>query len=106
MIKNLWNVVKVVCGNHGNNTPDMELTHHTQKVLQYSCTCPDCRNSITVDDYDNVIKKISDEIETAEMEGDNVNLKNMRWKKRYIDYRVICFKEDKIVVTAINKKTI
>lgn len=106
MIKNLWNVVKIVCGNHDDSTPDLVINQLTPKKLQYKCNCSGCRNAISVDDYDNAIKKISDEMEIAEFEGSSVDLKNMKWKSRGVDYKIICFKNDKIVVRAVNKKVL
>lgn len=103
MIKNLWNVVKIVCGNHGKDTPDMKIEQLSPKNIQYVCSC--C-NAITVDDYDKVIKKISDEIENAEANGVDVNLKYMKWKQRNIDYKILCFKENKIIVSAVNRKIV
>ena len=102
MIKNLWNVVKVVCGNH-RNTPELVLDRLNLNKMQYIC---ECKNTISVDDYDKVIKKISDEMEKAEALGINTNLKNMKWRARNIDYKIICFKEDKIVVKAVNRKIV
>lgn len=106
MIKNLWNAVKVVCANHDGSTPDLVLTSETHKKLVYKCNCDGCNNTITVDDYDNIIKKISDKIEADDMEGIDTNLKNMKWKSKDIHYKIICFKNDKIVVTALNKRKV
>lgn len=107
MIRNLWNVVKIVCAKH-SNTPELVLTQITPKKIQYVCMNKEddkcCKNYITVEDYDGVIKKITEEIEKAEFSGSIVNLKNYSWTARNIVYKILCFKEDKIVVQALNKK--
>lgn len=104
MIKNLWNVVKITCANH-QNTPEMRLTN-VGKRLVYVCDCEQCNNKITTDDYENAIKKISTEIEKAEQEDEIVNLKNFKWVHKNVEHKIICYKENKIVLATHNKKNI
>lgn len=104
MVKNLWNIVKITCANH-NNTPEMKLSN-TGKRLLYICECEGCNNKITIDDYENALKKISSEIEIAEQQDEIVNLKNYKWVQKNVSHKIICYKENKIVLATLNKKNI
>lgn len=100
MIRNIWSSVKIVCAEH-TDTPKMEISQK-QNYIQY--VCPKCSNHISVDDFEKVIQFLTKKIEEAEFNDEIVDLTNVRWTARNIKYNVLCFKSDKIVVSADNRK--
>lgn len=100
MIKNIWNSVRIVCADH-TDTPEMEISPK-QKYIQY--VCPKCNNHISADDFEKVIQFLMKKMEEAEFNDELVDLTNVKWTARKTEYKVLCFKNDKIVVSADNRK--
>ena len=107
MITNMWNQVKLICGNNHEKMYDMEI-NQSGKALNYICSkkieC-NCINCISITDFEKVIKHISNEIETAEMNNQIADLTNVKFKINNINYKILKHKTNKILVEVLNKKS-
>lgn len=129
MIVNLWQRVKLHCGNHDGDAPLMEphaaadsntarsLYGNSAMNMFYSCPKyypenrgdgePCCRNHISMKEFETMLDKISGELEKAQKNDMTCDLKGLQWKsKSGVVYMVTKHKEDEIDVTCINTKSL
>lgn len=112
MIKNIWKTVKVYCGSDHDELTELEVE---QGMYQLFYACPRykrenrgdneraCNNRISIDDYEGMIKHVSDLLEEAELNGSMLNLTNYTWKRKGITFKIIEHTKDKIAITMLNK---
>lgn len=105
-------MVKVYCGADHDELTELEVENG---MYQLFYACPRykrqnraenekaCNNRISIDDYEGMIKHISDLLEEAELNGTSLNLTNYTWKKKGITFKVIEHTKDKIAITMLNK---
>ena len=112
MIKNLWKIVKVYCGNDHDELVELEIENG---MYQLFYACPKykeqnrkenervCNNRISIDDYHTMINHVSDLIEEAELKNENLNLTNYIWKRKGTTFKIIEHSKEKIAITMLNK---
>lgn len=104
MILNLWNLVVLRCVNHSEEKPHkMELKKTTHSII-YGCNKEECKNEISVDDFDKLISKLTKDIENAEFNNEIPDLTGNKYTIRGVIYKVAKYKTDYIVVDVLNKK--
>lgn len=110
-----WKMIKPVCGCHGDEQVEMTIQTGPHSLF-YSCPkyYPQnrkdgeraCANRINLIEYQKMVEKLTGEIAEAEVNGGSVNLKNMKWKEKGIEYHVIDHKKDMLTVSIVNKKAL
>ena len=118
MITNLWSSVKLICGNHGEDSGnEMELKQSPSSNRMYYI-CPksisenrtpgesQCRNIITLLDFEHMLKHLEDVLCDGYDNGIERNLTNYRWTKDGIKFRVLKHHDDSFVISVINKKMV
>lgn len=115
MIKNIWNMIEVYCGNNHKEEQKMEIQNGMYQMF-YACPKyhienrnPEeraCNNRISMDDYEYMVSTISKLLEEAEMNNSSINLKNYKWTKKNIEYVITEHTNDKIKVYMRNKVAI
>ena len=115
MIKNIRKIIKVYCGNDHDELQELQLG---DGIYQMFFACPRyhienrdpneraCNNRISIDDYENMVTYISKLIEDAEMNGQVINLKNYKWTKKNIEFKIIEHTKNSIKVLMKNKVAI
>ena len=112
MVKNLWNKIRIVCGNHENNFPEMTLkTGH--RSMFYSCPkyYPEnrnsneyaCVNNVSTEDFEKILEKLSEEINEQMIFGTTPNLLNLKFKIKNIEITVIEHTDKSITIKILNK---
>ena len=110
MIQNLWNDIKIVCGNCKTHTP---LEPKIAESLFYSCPkyydfnrTPDerpCGNRISGIDYERMVDHISKKIQEASLNFEKIWFQGYTFKIKNIEFKVLSHKDDEIIVTVLNK---
>lgn len=107
MLRDAWERMVLICGNHDDNTNVMELTNENGTIC-YRCPCCipgydriQCTNRISVLEYERILDKLE------EKEGDTFtisNLKGLVWKRGKHKFYVLDEDEGnyKIKVTKVN----
>lgn len=109
-IKNSWNILKLVCGNHGEDHSIALQIQSGPHSLFYACPKyhaenrsageHPCFNRLTLKDYEKILSHISDL-----MMGDEVLcLDNYKWKtKNGIECKVLSCTAEEIVIEVVNR---
>lgn len=100
MIKNLWNLTKLNCGNGHEELIPMELQPKGKELIY---KCPHCKNYITVKEFEKIINKISKMIFDAEMNNEMANFSNYKWTEKGIKIQIIEHEDDNFIITAKNR---
>lgn len=109
-----WDTLSFICGNHEDNDHEMVL-NQTTRGINYVCpSCLEqtepykkkCMNAISIDDYEGVIKYVTNEITEALDNNELINLTHLQWKKKNVEYEVIEHNINKIKIRALNKKLV
>lgn len=130
MIINLWQKVRLYCGNHEGAdlplmTPHDQASSATARSLYgnnsmnmfYSCPKyypdnrkdgePCCRNHISMKEFEQMLGKISDEYEKAQKADMTCDLTGLQWKsKNGTQYRIRKQNDDEIDVVCLNEKSL
>lgn len=119
MVKNIWSKIKLVCGNHGEDTSIEMIPHDGAEGLDLFYSCPKyypdnrpaderpCGNRINLVEYQAAVEHISDVLEENESMGGSVDLRGHKWtNKKGIQFEVIAHKRDKIVVKCLNTRAL
>ena len=112
MIKNIWAITKVYCGNH-DEPIEMQFKSGPQSVF-YACPEYDnkykggkaCPNRVSYSQVDDLLKKISDIIETHAMEGSDIDLTNYQFTHKMLQCRVLEHKPTSLKISVINRKAL
>ena len=115
MIKNLWSNVELYCGYRHEEPIKMEIQQGATTVFY---ACPKyheenreeeeraCRNFLYLNEYEKMLKKISDTLYKSEMENIKENLENYKWSENGVDFEIFYHKGDDLRVKMINRKSI
>lgn len=131
MIVNLWQKVRLLCGNHDPGEAGLpQMTPHeasdsavsrslygNNMKMFYSCPKyypseraegePACRNHISMKEFENMLDVIAGEIEKANRADEMCDLLGFSWKsKAGAEFRISAFNEDRIDVVCVNKKSL
>lgn len=116
MIKNLWKQIEVVCGHHGDDHSNKMYLKQGPSSLFYACPkyYPEnrqpgeagCANRVNLVDFEKIVDKITEEIENAEMQGQQICLNNVTFKVRYTEVMVLKHTKEKIVLKLVNKQAV
>lgn len=109
-----WDSLSFICGNHADNDHVMVLN---QTIHGINYVCPSClketepyqrkcMNSISIDDYDGVIKYITNEITESLDNNELINLTHHKWKKKNVEYEVLEHTDKQLKIKALNRKMV
>ena len=114
MIKNLWQTIELVCGNHAE--PTIKLEPKVAESLFYSCPkyydfnrTPDeraCGNRISGVDFERMVAHISEKLETAALNFEHIWLQGYTFKIKQLEFKILEHTDKKIVVSVINRKAL
>ena len=108
-------MIHVYCG---NNHQELEELKIEEGMYQLFYACPKyqmenrnpnekaCNNRISVDDYENMITHVSSMIEEAEMNNTMLDLTNVKWVKKNIEFTIFEHTKDSIKIFMKNKVAI
>lgn len=115
MVKNIWKMIKVYCGNNHDELLELQVENGMYQLF-YACPryhienrAPGeraCNNRISIDDYENMISTVSNLIEEAEMNNQTINLTNYKWTKKNIEFKIFEHTKDSIKIFMKNKVAI
>ncbi len=113
MIQNLWQNIKIVCGNCASHTP---LEPKIAESLFYSCPKyydfnrnPDerpCGNRISGIDYERMVDHISKRLEEASLNFEKLWMQGYTFKIKNIEFKVLQHTDTEIIVSVVNKKAL
>lgn len=115
MVKNSWNNVILVCGNHGDDHSHEMVLKQGPHSLFYSC--PEyksifgddhegrsCNNRLTLVDYEKMLDALQDAATGNGIE--DTDLTGFRYTSKGVDYRVLEHTGGKMKVLMLNRKAI
>lgn len=110
---NSWNNVVPICGNHKEERVEMIINSGPHSLF-YSCpryyseNRKDgeiaCNNRINLIEYEAMVRHLHEMIAEADLNGEQIDLTNYKWKKKGICYRVLEHKGDKLYVEILNRR--
>lgn len=119
MIKGIWNMIEVYCGDkskHGDNLPKLEVVQGVFNGYFYNCPKyrddqrepgeRKCCNRISPVEYEKMIDHISKLLEDAELNNEKINLVGYKWKTKGIMFEIFEHDNEKIKVAMLNPKEI
>lgn len=132
MVVNLWEKVRLYCGNHekvdgvklphmtpheaGSSATSVGLYGNNMKMF-YACPRyypsereegePACRNHISMKEFENMLSFISGEIEKANRNDEMVDLVGLSWKsKNGVQFEITKYNDNHIDVVCLNPKSL
>ena len=129
MIKGLWSKVRLVCGNHSDESKIIMNPHEAAKSaiskalygsssgMFYSCPKyypenrsenePCCRNHISVKEFEDMIGFIANKVSEYESMGGTFELVGLTWKSRSgVEYTVVKQTDTHIDIKCVNEKAL
>ena len=125
MIKNLWSKIRLICGNHELDRNSLQdaiyMQIHSASTsdanMFYSCPkyYPDareageaaCRNHISVVEFENCLKHISDILESDMALGSTIDLTGHKWtSKGGVKYQVLKHNAKHIDILCLNERSL
>ncbi len=117
MITNVWNNIRIFCGNHGEDFSIEMTPHEGADGLDMFYSCPKyypenrteserpCGNRITINEYKDMVEHLSKMIEDAEIQYQKLDLAGYKWRsKRGVAYMVFRHTKKHIDVLVYNKQ--
>ena len=115
MIKNLWNIIHLWCGN-GHSEPVEMILRPGPNSSFYSCPkyYPEyrtehdkaCKNHIGPYDLEKFVDHIGDIILEGIKTNTEVNLKGYKWKYKSFEFTILKHNSERIDVLVLNKKAV
>ena len=117
MLTGAWENTKLVCGNHPEtgDLPEMQM-EPTAHTLFYGCpkssicNCNDdetpCKNRLSIYEYEKMLDHVASVIAEAEMEDEIPNLRNYKWRRKGLSFRVLEHDGDKMIISVVDKTVI
>lgn len=114
MIPGSWDKTKLVCANHSCSSPlpEMKMTA-TAYTLSYVCPqceahmCADgepvCKNRLSSYEYEHMLNHIASVIADAEAADEFPNLRNYRWRRKSLEFRVLEHDGDEMTISVLDK---
>lgn len=118
MIKGIWNMIEVYCGDKTKHNEPIQLEVVQGVYNGYFYNCPNykeenrkqgerkCCNRISPVEYEKMIDHISGLLEDAEMNSEKINLNGYKWKNRGVLFEVFEHTENKIKIYMLNPKEV
>lgn len=119
MIKGIWNMIEVYCGDKSRHGDELHKLEVVQGVFNgYFYNCPKyrddnrepgerkCCNRISPVEYERMIDHISALLEEAEMNNEQINLAGHIWKSHGIRFEIFSHEKDNIKVYMLNPKEV
>ena len=117
MIKNIWSLISIYCGNHDEDTSIELVPHAGNDNMGMFYSCPKyynenrdehelaCANRLNLVEYEEMVSYISKLIESQISR--EVNLAGHRWKnKKGTEFYIFSHDSKGIKVTVLNKKAV
>ncbi len=119
MIKGIWNMIEVYCGDKNKHKDKDVQLEVVQGVFNgYFYNCPHykdenrqegerkCCNRISPVEYEKMIDHISKLLEEADLNCEQINLAGYKWKSKGIQFEIFEHEKDKIKVYMFNPKEV
>ena len=116
MVQNIWNKTQIVCACHGEEYPKMEPRVGSKSVF-YACPkyYPEnrdpgdriaCMNNIDDVIMEKILEKISEEISEQMQDGQTPFIKNVKFKIRDVECKVVAQDDNGITVAVKNRRAL